>query len=50
MADLPDGVVIGAITRADELVTPRGDTVIRPGDHVVVFLDACVADEVTPQL
>jgi trk system potassium uptake protein TrkA len=50
VAELPDGVVIGAITRDGALVTPRGDTVIRPGDHVVVFADACVVDEVTPQL
>ncbi|WP_251343533.1 Trk system potassium transporter TrkA [Haloplanus halophilus] len=50
VADLPDGVVIGAITREESLITPRGDTVIQPGDHVVVFLDACVADEVTPAL
>jgi trk system potassium uptake protein TrkA len=50
VSELPDGVVIGAITRGESLVTPRGDTVIHPGDHVVVFLDACVADEVTPTL
>ena len=35
--DLPAGLVIGAITRAGEQITPRGDTVIEPGDHVVVF-------------
>ncbi|MFB6255351.1 MAG: Trk system potassium transporter TrkA [Haloplanus sp.] len=50
VADLPAGVVIGAITRNDRFITPRGDTVIEPGDHVVVFLDACVVDEVTPKL
>ena len=50
VADLPDGVVIGAITRDDEFITPRGDTVLERGDHVVVFLDACVVDEVTPKL
>ncbi|WP_049895072.1 Trk system potassium transporter TrkA [Halopiger xanaduensis] len=43
---LPDRVVIGAISRAGELVTPRGGTVIEPGDHVVVFVDAAVLDEV----
>ncbi|GGN97411.1 MULTISPECIES: Trk system potassium transporter TrkA [Haloarcula] len=38
--DLPEGVVIGAITRDGELVIPRGDTVIQQGDHVVLFVDA----------
>jgi trk system potassium uptake protein TrkA len=50
VSDLPAGVVIGAITRGDRFITPRGDTVIEPDDHVVVFLDACVVDEVTPKL
>ena len=49
-ADLPQGVVIGAITRGDDLITPRGDTVVRPGDHVVVFVETAILDEVTPQL
>ncbi|NGM69485.1 Trk system potassium transporter TrkA [Natronolimnobius sp. AArcel1] len=46
MGDLPDGVVIGAISRGGDLVTPRGETMIYPGDHVVVFVDAAVLDEV----
>jgi len=49
-ADLPDGVVIGAITRDREFVTPRGDTEIHPGDHVVVFVDAAAIDETTKKL
>jgi len=48
--DLPSGVVIGAITRGEELITPRGDTVIRTGDHVIVFLETAIMQEVTPQL
>ncbi|MFC7068272.1 Trk system potassium transporter TrkA [Halobaculum lipolyticum] len=48
--DFPDCLVIGAITRDGELVTPRGDTVIRPGDHVVVFFETSVVDEVTRKL
>jgi trk system potassium uptake protein TrkA len=48
--DLPSGVVVGAITRGDELITPRGDTVIRTGDHVIVFMETSVMEEVTPQL
>ncbi|WP_327052283.1 Trk system potassium transporter TrkA [Halomicrococcus gelatinilyticus] len=47
VADLPSGVVVGAIARSDELVVPRGDTVIAPDDHVVLFVEADVIDEVT---
>jgi trk system potassium uptake protein TrkA len=50
VGELPEGVVIGAITRNREFVVPRGDTVIQAGDHVVVFADAAVVDEVTPKL
>ncbi|MDY6818677.1 MAG: Trk system potassium transporter TrkA [Halobacteriales archaeon] len=48
--DLPDGVVIGAITRDGVFITPRGDTVIKRNDHVVVFVDAEVLDEVMTKL
>ncbi|WP_153952275.1 Trk system potassium transporter TrkA [Halosegnis longus] len=44
---LPDGVVFGAITRNGELTTPRGDTVLEAGDHVVVFASASAVDAVT---
>ncbi len=50
MARLPNGVVIGAITRDETLITPRGDTVVEGGDHVVVFVDTDVLDEVTSAL
>ncbi|WP_312912491.1 Trk system potassium transporter TrkA [Natronosalvus caseinilyticus] len=46
VADLPEGVVIGAISRGGNLVTPRGDTTLRPGDHIVLFVDATVLDQV----
>jgi trk system potassium uptake protein TrkA len=36
-AELPDGVLIGAIVRGSEIIIPRGDTVIRPGDRVIMF-------------
>jgi trk system potassium uptake protein TrkA len=32
--------VIGAITRDRELVTPRGDTVLQAGDHVVLLVES----------
>lgn len=46
MNDLPDGVVIGAISRGGEHITPRGSTTVQPGDHVIVFVDATALDEV----
>ncbi len=49
-AEFPSGVVVGAITRDDEFITPRGDTVVERGDHVVVFVDTTVLDEVSPLL
>jgi trk system potassium uptake protein TrkA len=45
-ADLPDGVVVGAVSREIEFISPRGDTKIHEGDHVVLFVDAEVHDEV----
>ncbi|MDS0259548.1 Trk system potassium transporter TrkA [Haloarcula sp. S1CR25-12] len=50
VANLPEGVVIGAITRDGELVIPRGDTVIERGDHVVVFVDTDVLEAASSQL
>lgn len=49
---LSDGIVIGAITRGEDgtFVTPRGNTVIEVGDHVVLFVDADVSTEVSNQL
>ncbi|ELY79814.1 Trk system potassium transporter TrkA [Natrinema pallidum] len=44
--DLPPGVVIGAISRAGDHITPRGSTVVQPEDHVIVFVDAAVLDDV----
>lgn len=44
--DLPPGVVIGAVTRDGEYVVPRGDTILQADDHIVVFADHDVVDEV----
>lgn len=46
IADLPAEVVIGAITRDQEFIMPRGDTVIKPGDHVILFTTADVRSDV----
>ncbi len=48
--DLPNGVVVGAIARQRELISPRGDTVIDVGDHVVLFVDADVAEDITAEI
>lgn len=48
--DLPDGVVVGAITRDNKFITPRGDTMITVGDRVVVFVDTDVVDVAAPKL
>lgn len=50
VGDLPDGVVIGAITRDGELVIPRGDTVVKRGDHVVVFVEIESQEEASRKL
>jgi len=49
-ADLPDGVVIGAIVRDDDFVIPRGGTTVEVGDSIVVFVDANVLEEATAAL
>jgi len=50
VADLPDGVVVGAIARGDAFVIPRGGTTVEVGDSVVVFVDTEVLDEATAAL
>jgi len=37
--------VIGAIVRDHAYVIPRGDTVLQPGDHVVIFVESSFADD-----
>jgi len=36
-AKLPEGVIVGAIVRGEEVIIPRGNTVVRPNDLVVIF-------------
>lgn len=43
--DLPEGVVVGAITRNGTFLVPRGDTVVEAGDHVVVLADGDAVEE-----
>ncbi len=34
---LPQGIIVGAVVRGRQVTIPTGDTVIEPGDRVVVF-------------
>jgi len=36
-AHLPRGMLIGSIVRGDEVIVPRGETMLLPGDHLVIF-------------
>jgi len=33
----PQGTIVGAIVRGEEIIIPGGDSVIRPGDHCIIF-------------
>lgn len=44
-ASVDANVVFGAITRNQELIVPRGNTVLEPGDHIVVFVETPFVDE-----
>jgi len=39
-AKLPDGIIVGALVRDGEVIIPRGDTVVRTNDRVVLFAAA----------
>ncbi|HHY36174.1 MAG TPA: Trk system potassium transporter TrkA [Firmicutes bacterium] len=43
---LPRGVLIGSICRGKEVIIPRGDDVLQPGDRVVIFARPEVAETV----
>ena len=43
---IPKGAIVGAIIRGDEIIIPRGDSVIRPKDHLIIF----ALQEVLPKL
>jgi len=34
---MPKGAIIGAIFRENEIIIPRGNTVIKPGDRLIIF-------------
>ena len=35
--NLPDGILVGAVIRNEEVIIPRGGTEIEAGDRVVLF-------------
>ena len=45
-ADLPPGVLIGAIVREGLVISPRGETIIEPNDRVVLFAASDVVRKV----
>lgn len=43
---LPRDAVLGGIARGEEVILPRGDTTLIPGDHVVIFAKSEAIDAV----
>jgi trk system potassium uptake protein TrkA len=44
--DFPEGVILGALVRGGEVVIPRGDTVVKPKDRVILFATAAAVKKV----
>jgi len=38
--DLPDEVIVGAVVRGDQVIMPRGSTIVEKGDRVVIFAES----------
>lgn len=45
---LPKGVVVGAVVHGEDVTIPRGDTVVRQGDRLIVFTLVGQAEELQP--
>ena len=43
--NFPKGIVIGSVIRDDKVLIPRGDTVLVPGDRIVIFAMPAVAPQ-----
>ena len=43
---LPPGIIVGAIVRGDSVIIPRGDTVVRANDRVIIFAAAGLVKKV----
>ena len=35
--NFPEGAIIGAVVRGDEVIIPDGETIIKPDDKVIIF-------------
>ena len=46
-ADFPSKALLGAIIHRNEVIIPRGDSIIRKGDRVIVFALPEAIDELT---
>jgi trk system potassium uptake protein TrkA len=44
--NLPNGVLLGAVVRGDEVISPRGNTVIQGGDRVILFASSSAIKKV----
>ena len=44
-AGLPRGVLIGALIRNDEIIIPDGQTVLQPGDDLIVFTLSSISNK-----
>ncbi len=44
-AELTHDIVIGSIIRDGVFIKPRGETVVMPGDHIVIFVKTQAVDE-----
>lgn len=42
----PQGAIVGAIARGDEVIIPDGNSVIIPGDHVIIFTPRCALAQI----
>lgn len=45
-AELPDGIIIGAIVRDGEVIVPRGGTIVQTKDRVILFAERDMVREV----
>jgi trk system potassium uptake protein TrkA len=44
--DFPEGVIIGALIRGGEVIIPRGDTIVKAKDRVILFATAAAVKKV----